>query len=165
MGYIEETEITEIEETTPERRTLKNRKRPEDKFIVSVEVAEDQIVGWLDFYQIYPEEIPVENERVLAEATIDKLVIFIRQGMVEFRDDGTCMQILQSGTKVDYKRLEGSAKTQNRERKNEAQDSLMTRRQYSIMGSLSGLGTNAIAKFHPLDMSIAECISFLLSSV
>lgn len=154
-------------EEKKELLTIAGRKRPEDQFIISEETAEDQLVRWMNYYQIYPDEIQNSAERMTTENTINKLLPFIRQGMVEFRDDGTFTQFCQ-GKKdkpLGYKALTGRAKIQNKESTEAAVDAIMTKRQYAMMASLCALPAAAILDFHALDMSVVECVSFLLSSV
>lgn len=145
------------------RRTLKNRKRINPVF--SKEVAEDQLVVWLDAYDIYIGDIIEEKIRTIAEECQNKVLIAIQYKKVTLNADGTFVQHLESGTDLPYKLLKGSAKTQTKTKRNLAEDAQATERQYAIMGSLCSIGATGIKTLHHKDMSVAESIGFLLTLV
>ncbi len=160
----------------PERRTLKNRKRDDKKFILSEEVAEDQLMLLLDFYEIYEEELGSEAEKDAVRTASNKILIAIRKGLLTFKEDGTFIQTLESKTRktksktktptiIEYGVLTGKAKTQNKHKKDESEDAMRTRRLYSMMGSLANLGSEDMRKLSALDLSVMECVGFLLSTV
>ena len=154
-----------IIEETPKRRTLASREKEEIEYQLSEEVAEDQLISLLDFYEIRESNFYTEDEKTVYQACLQRLVDAIRKGRLTCNENGTCDQVLQDKRKVHYNVLKGKAKIQNRAVKNESEDAMRTRRQYAIMGSLSGLGTNAIADFQAVDLGVVESLSFLLSSV
>lgn len=148
----------------PVRQSLSDRKRPE-KFKLSQEVAEDNLTQFLDFYEIYPEELPSEPEKDAVHTAINKLIIAVRKGWLTFKEDGTCVQRLKNKTEIKYGVLSGASKVQNKHRKNESEDAMRTNRLYAMMGSLAGLGAEDMRKFTALDLSTMECLGFLLSTV
>lgn len=152
------------EEETTGRRTLKNRKRP-DKFKLSQEAAEDNLMLFLDYYEIYPDEFETEEEKAAVNLSFNKLINAIRLERIEFKEDGISIQTLINGSKIEYTALRGTAKVQGKYKKNESEIVARTRRLYSIMGSLSGLGSESMAKMNAIDLMTMECVGFLLSTV
>lgn len=148
-----------------ERRTLESREEEVIEYKLSEEVAEDQLIYLLDFYEIKESNFYTEDEKTVYQACLKRLIAAIRKGRLTCNEDGTCQQVLKDEREVNYGILTGTAKVQNRAVKNEAEDAMRTRRQYSIMGSLSGLGTNTISDFESVDIGVVESLSFLLSSV
>lgn len=161
--------------TMTKRRTLKNRKRDESKFVLSDEVAEDQLVLFMDFYEIYEDDQASQEVKDAIETTNNKVKIAIRKGLLNFKEDGTFAQTLESKhrkkirsekpTIIEYGILTGKAKVQNRHIKNESDDAARTRRLYSIMGSMANMSDNDMMKLSALDLSAMECVGFLLSTV
>jgi hypothetical protein len=162
---MSEEQAQKIIEMPKKRRTLASREKEEIEYPISEEVAEDQLMMFLDAYEIRESSFYTEDEKTVYQACLQRLVEYVRKGRVTFNEDGTCEQILQDKRTVHYGVLKGKAKIQNRAVKNESEDAMRTRRQYSIMGSLSGLGTNAIADFAAVDLGVVESLSFLLSAV
>lgn len=173
----EEKEIDQMASviTMTEKRTLKNRKRDEKKLILSQEVAEDQLMLLLDFYEIYEEELGSEAEKDAVKTASNKVIIAIRKGLLTFKEDGTFTQTLESKTRkkksnekpttIEYGVLTGKAKTQNKHKKDESEDAMRTRRLYSMMGSLANMGSEDMMELSATDLSVMECVGFLLSTV
>jgi hypothetical protein len=168
-------ELAEIMARKPERRTLKNRKRDEKKLILSQEVAEEQLMRLLDFYEIYEEDLGSEAEKDALRTASNKVLIAIRKGLLTFNEDGTFIQTLESKTRnkksnekpttIEYGILTGKAKTQNKFKKDESEDAMRTRRLYSMMGSLANMGSEDMMELSANDLSVMECVGFLLSTV
>ncbi len=175
----EEIEIDKIAKAmtkAPERRTLKNRKRDEKKLVLSQEVAEDQLLLFMDFYEIFEEDLGSDAEKNALETASNKVLIAIRKGLLTFKEDGTFVQTLESKTRgkksktekpttIEYGVLTGKAKIQNKHKKDEAEDAMRTRRLYSMMGSLANLGSEDMMELSAIDLSVMECVGFLLSTV
>ena len=149
----------------PKRRTLASREEETIEYQLSEEIAEDQLMSLLDFYEIKESNFFTEDEKTVYQACLKRVMDAIRKGRLTCNEDGTCDQVLKDKRPVHYGVLKGKSKIQNRAVKNESEDAMRTRRQYAIMGSLSGLGTNAIADLEGIDLGVIESLSFLLSSV
>lgn len=176
---LEEKEIEEMAvmmTKPPEKRTLKNRKRDEKIFVLSQEVAEDQLMLLLDFYEIYEDDLGSDAEKDAVETASNKVLIAIRKGLLTFNEDGTFIQTLESKTRkkksktekpttIEYGVLTGKAKTQNKYKKDESEDAMRTRRLYSMMGSLANMGSEDMMELSATDLSVMECVGFLLSTV
>jgi hypothetical protein len=162
---MSEEQAQKIIEMPKKRRTLASREKEEIKYQLSEEVAEDQLIMFLDFYEIRESNFYTEDEKAVYHACLKRVVDAIRKGRVTFNEDGTFDQTLSDGRNVHYGVLKGKAKIQNKAVRNESEDAMRTRRQYAMMGSLSGLGTNAIADFSAVDLGVTESVSFLLTAV
>lgn len=149
----------------PIKRTLKNRKRDEKKFILSEETAEEQLILFLDFYEIYEDDLGSQAEKDALETASNKIKIAIRKGQLTFKENGTFTQTLNNKSKIEYEILSGAAKVQNKARKDESEDAMRTNRLYAMMGSLAGLEAENMKKFKAIDLSVMECVGFLLSTV
>jgi hypothetical protein len=162
---MSEEQAQKIIEMPKKRRTLASREKEEIEYKFSEEVAEDQLMLFLDAYEIRESNFYIEEEKTVYKNCIHRLLMAVRKGRMTFYDDGTCDQVLQDKRTIHYGVLTGESKVQNKTVINASSDSMMTSRQYSMMGSLSGLGTNAIKKIKGVDLGIIEALSFLLSSV
>ena len=164
-----------IEESTEEKKESFDdldekksffKRRKAKNFIISLETAEEQLAGWLDYYSLDPERLS-DDEAEAADAICQRLIIYTRQGKLTFSDDGSCSHNLKEKKDVKrqviYKPLKGIAKTQDkRGKKNESPEAARVRRIYSMMASLCNLPIKELLNFEAVDMSIVECIGFLL---
>lgn len=142
------------------------KRRKSKNYIISLETAEEQLGAWLDYYNLDPERLS-DDEAEAADAICQRLIIYTRQGKLTFNDDGSCSHNLKQkeGVKrqVTYKPLKGIAKTQDkRGKKNESPEAARVRRIYSMMASLCNMPIKELLNFEAVDMSIVECIGFLL---
>lgn len=142
------------------------KRRKSKNYLISKETAEEQLDAWLDYYNLDPERLS-DDETEAADAICQRLIIYTRQGKLTFNDDGSCSHNLKQkeGVKrqVTYKPLKGIAKTQDkRGKKNESPEAARVRRIYSMMASLCNLPIKELLNFEAVDMSIVECVGFLL---
>ncbi len=157
---IEEEEKEESFGKTEEKSFFKKRKIK--NHVVSRETAEEQLTGWLDFYNLDPERL-TDSETDTADAVCKRLIAFTMQGKITFNDDGTCVHKIKDSGEVIYRALKGQAKTQGKKgKKNESDETGQLRRIYSMMGSLGNIPVKRILLFEAVDMSIVESVGFLL---
>ena len=148
---------------------FKDRKRKEE-LKLSEKVAEQQLGTFLDYYDIFPDEMGTEAERVLYNMSCAKLITAIRKGRLSFEIDAggelTIEQTIGTGdneTTISYKELIGSARIQDADKAEigESAEVARVKRVYSLMGSLSGLGMKAMMDLKGNDLSTLECLGFL----
>jgi hypothetical protein len=164
----------ENENLTPAKETgrkgFRDRVRDEKEFEYSVEVAEDQLAILLDHYEIYPEEFETDGDRTVYYSCASKLITAIRKGRLIIEketDDLKVTQILRNKTSLSYQELRGKAKAVNYDiSRNEeiAIEAAFSRRVYSVMGALSGVGYLGILGLPKEDLAVAEALGFLLLS-
>jgi hypothetical protein len=146
---------------------FKKRKRKEENFIISREVAEEQLFGWLDYYDLEYDNL-LDEARQLCDRYCENLIAGVRKGKLTLNADGTIKHQLEGKTKVEvtYQALSGKAKTQGSKTSIEGSDETrQTRRMYAIMASLANLDENKIEEFHAIDMAYVEAIAFLYLNV
>ena len=140
-------------------------KKPDYK--VSDEVAREQVTHILEHYQIDIECIPDKKQKGATESAMEKLVAFVRQGMIEV--SSSPFKITQhlrtppegnTNPNIEYAELRGENKV--------AMDAHGTEeiyaRIYDLMGSLSGIGAAAFGKISGADLSATECLGLLFLS-
>lgn len=148
----------------------KDRKRI-DELTISKEVAEEQLAILLNYYDIYRDELGTQGEKDLYDLSCPKLITAIRTAKLTFSldPDGKLIseQIVEMNGKsqaINYEIISGDSKVQDSDL-DDPQDSMTvirSKRIYSLMGSLSGLGALAMYKFKKNDLSTMECLGFLL---
>lgn len=131
-----------------------------DKFILSEEIAIEQVTDMLDYYDIDVEALTADNEREakVIETALDQVSRNVRLGKLQIeRDkDGKLIVIhnLVGGEQVTYREINSKAKLAMERFDPTAGYS----RIYAFMGSLSGVGKTGIEKFHPNDLSCVEVL-------
>jgi hypothetical protein len=133
--------------------------KPAEAFQLSEESAMEQVLDFLNYYDIDISRVDDPTSR-----TLDNLRDYIREGKVEMcRDKDAKLEVvhhLAGGTTVTYRELNAPAKLAMDRLPNNAGIA----RAYALMGSLSGLGTDGIQKFSPRDLNIVELLSQLFMS-
>ena len=150
---------------------LKNKKdkwkikKDEKDFVISEEVAGRQVKSFLEFYKI--DVADWEN----GESILEKLVDFTRMKLVRFEVKDGKMKIYQTlhryidkpdpSQEIVYGEIGGIHKKATDGYQETERYSAM----YSMMGSMSGLGEDAISGLQGFDISLVECIAALFLKV
>ena len=131
-------------------------------FILSEEVATEQIVDFLTYYDIDIDKIKSEKNREALITVLDAMTELVRQGTVEFtRDANASMIVVQhiksASDKLEFREMGAKHKL--------AMDKFPTdqnyKRMYALMGSLCGLGAEVIEKLPARDLSTTEALATL----
>ena|SRR4030042_3410903 len=132
----------------------------ESKFKLTEETAWETIKKILDFYDIDPEHDFDSEYKKIFENTIQRAIKAVRLGRLEVENkDGTLkvIQHMRSGRKEDdliYRELDGRAKLAMSDSK--ATD--YHGRIYDVMGALSNVGRDGIARLKGVDLSLCEVL-------
>lgn len=133
-------------------------KRKTSGFIISEEVAEEQVLDLLTYYDIDLSKIKDPVKIAFVERVFDQLRDYIRRGQVEIKWDNESRlevaQHLSGGQEVIYSEVSAKAKLAMDRAPQEARYA----RIYAIMGSLSGLGSTAIEKLPARDLAVVEIL-------
>lgn len=142
-------------------RLFKSKKPDEDKFKLSEESAAAVIQKILDKYNIDMEaDFPSEEDRKDFNRFLGKIIKAARLGLLEVKDDDKgfkVIQHMQSGNKdadLVYREIDGQAKIASAG----VAKGDNYGRIYSIMGSLSGVGSAGIEKLKGFDLSVCEAL-------
>ncbi|MBE3064730.1 MAG: hypothetical protein IMZ69_06895 [Spirochaetes bacterium] len=140
-----------------------NLKKPDYK--LADEPARAQVALILEHYQIDTADIPDKKQRGSTEAALEKLVGYVRQGMIEVCESP--FKIIQhlkhppgNVATIEYPELQGKHKVAMDARPTEE----IYARIYELMGSLSGLGSTAFSAIQGVDLSAVECLGLLFLS-
>ena len=134
---------------------LKNK--PEAK--ISEESAQAQVFSLLEFYQIDVESLPADRRPNL-EFALDKLAGFVRQGLVEIQAPKVIHHLKNppgAVPAIEYGEV-GGINTVAMDRR-DPKDTYG--RIYELLGSLSGLGADAIQALKGVDLIVAENVGVL----
>jgi hypothetical protein len=142
---------------------MKPRKR---ELAISEEAANNTVEIFLDYYEIFPDEITNTDEKNNLVGAIDATIGFIRAGhvMIESTEDGD-VNIIQNlklskgeAKKAIYESANlTKAKTEMKSCKNDD----LYGKMYALMGSLSGNGSTWIKNFKGIDQRVMEALSVL----
>lgn len=125
---------------------------------LSHEVAEKQLQGFIDYYEIDVTNIEVETQRAAIRGACDKLIRAIEAGRLELNPgEGTAVIHLKTGTKLTCCELNGKAKVEMSRRP----ETDMHGRIYALIGSLSGVGFNGIQEMKGRDLVVVENLGIL----
>jgi len=132
---------------------------PKNEEVLSAESARTELDRLYEYYEV---EIDSKNQDQTEAIEHYEPVILkgLRMGFIEFDEtDGfTVIQKLRSGEVLKYKEMNGQAKiTMDRKKENENLGKC-----YALLGSLSGMGENAIKKLKGPDLTRAENIGAML---
>jgi hypothetical protein len=133
-----------------------------DKYKISDKVATEQLIKLLSYYDIDIDNIEDKKLQQLMESVFNKTVQFIRMGKLEIKIENG-VQIIQN-TKND-KIIYTGIRAENKISMDAYEEKETHKRIYAVLGSLSGLGENAILKLEEQDMSCAECVGFIFLQV
>lgn len=140
--------------------------KPKEK--LSKENAQESLNEFFDYYDIDIDDIEDENQQTAMRSVEKKLLKAVMRGDLEFKTTDEAPEAIQHLKKsktnistITYKVLNGKAK----QAMNKKAEGDHHGRIYALMGSLSGLGSEAIASLRSTDLSISEGLGtvFLLS--
>ena len=140
-------------------------KPDEEKFKISEESATKEIQKILDYYEIDIEKDFDDEYRKVFDQSLSKAIKAVRLGRLSIKIDNEGIKITQSlksgSTTITYREIDGVAKIATRSvGKDDSFGKL-----YEIMGSLSGLGSDAITKLKGVDLSLCECLGAIFLQV
>jgi len=135
------------------------------KNVISRESAEEQIDVLLEYYDLDDDDIGNAEKESGLDMTKHKLIKHIMKGRLEISEseDGlSVIQHLRSGKEdMTYQEICGRHKIQM---KNNSQDDWFGK-MYSLVGSMTGVGSKAIENLKGVDMSVCECLGAIFLNV
>jgi len=134
---------------------------PEKKFKLSEESARAELGKLTAFYETDLSDVTPDQETAINQI-FQRLLIAFREGKIETNEDVekglSIIQHLKNGDTLTYRQLKGGDKV-----KLESAGNDPTRRMHTIMGILSGFGSDAIGKLPSGDLRVTEALAgFLL---
>lgn len=146
-----------------EKEEQKTTKVTKSKYILSNEVAGEQINLFLEFYEFDLDEMSETKRNILLPA-IDILKKAIRLGRLQIKLDDNSIIVIQKLVRppggvdqLKYKEVTGRSRTAMKE------DASEYVRMYQLAGAVSGVGYNAISVLSAIDLKTIEslCLFFL----
>ena len=129
---------------------------PEKKFVLSEESARAELAKLITYYETDLDDAAPEQE-VAINQIMNRLLTAFRQGKIELKEDAekgmSIIQHLKNGDTMTYRELKGSDKT----KLETATDP--TKRMHTLMGLLSGYGSDVIGKLPAGDLRVCEALS------
>jgi hypothetical protein len=146
---------------TKENETPGTATKP--KFKLSLDSAKKEINRMMDYYEIEIDEIEDETLKNAIQQGYGRAIKAIRRGRLEviIEDGIKVIQETKNGTKIEYREIDGEAKTAMDSYPAEA----IYKRAYALLGSLSGLGEGVIKKMKGVDLSLAEVLGLIFLAV
>ena len=139
------------------------RSRAKDEYKLSEEAARAQVLELLEFYGIDVDAITEDERKRATESMLDALVRYFRLGFLEVVKAPTfkVVQHLQRApgevTTIEYTEIQGKHKI--------VMDSYdakaFYKRAYALMGSLSGLGDDAMRLLRGVDLQVVEALGIV----
>jgi len=130
---------------------------PEKKFVLSEESARAELSRLVTFYETDLDDVTPDQE-IAIEQVLSRLLTAFRQGKIELNDDTekglSIIQHLKNGDTLTYRELKGSDKV-----KLESAGNDPTRRMHTLMGLLSGFGSDVIGKLPSGDLRVTEALA------
>ena len=138
------------------------------KYDISAEVAMDQVMEFLETYDIDVDAIESKKGKSGVESSLNKLVNYVRSGLVEIdKKDGkiTITQHL-SITKGEVTTLVyASIQGKNKVEMDGCEDNDRYTMIYQLVGSLCGIGSEGIKKLEGKDLSVAEVLGAIFLQI
>ena len=135
---------------------------------LSEEVAHDQVMILLDYYGIDVEDYEDQKSKEATISTLNKIVGYVRDGLIEISLDKGSLVITQTLAKpsgddstITYSEVRGANKAAM-DGKGEDHNYAKV---YALVGSLTSLGETAIKKLTGKDLSVAECLGTIFLAV
>lgn len=127
-------------------------------YVLSEEVAREQIMDFLEYYDIDPEQ----GENNPLEQALQTIEDYIRRGVLEVgRDDASKIKVihnLSSGNEaLEYHEIQAKHKISVDSCKSNAGYT----RIYTFMGALSGVGRAGIEKLSAKDLAVVEVLGLV----
>lgn len=133
-------------------------KKPETEKKLSEEVATEQLMELLGYYDVDIARIEDEAERQKLERVFDQLRDYIREGKIEIRrGEKEKLEVAQNtsaGSQIVYTEVGGPAKLAM----DKHPGAQHYARVYALLGSLSSLGSAGIQKLPAKDLAVAEIL-------
>jgi hypothetical protein len=129
------------------------------KQIINEEVATEQAGIMLDYYDIDPEDLPEDQQKVV-ETYTRKLIKAIMKGRVEIKEvDGkpAITQFTDGGSTIEYGVLSGKA----REETSKVKDNNHYGKIFAMLGSMGNVGKDGISALEGPDLTTAEALGML----
>jgi len=140
--------------------------RKKKEFLLGEENAETEINIFLDYYDLWVDEITDKEQQQNLENAINSTILNIRKGYVAISEDEDGDVIIKQKlqkAKNDIKEISYNSKRltkAKRQMKNaDANDNFG--KMYSLMGSLSGLGVDGVESLKGVDGKVLEGLSIL----
>ena len=149
-------------DTTPSTSPFALRKKAEH--VLSEESAQEQVLEFLEYYDIDVEKIPKdENGSNSIERALKQLVEYIRRGSVEMGRDGdqkmkVTVMLSKGDTVIEFGEL-GAKHKLAMDRASKTGGNY--ERIYALMASLAGLPTGAIEKLPARDLAMVEILGMV----
>ena len=129
--------------------------------VLTEEVARDHLKLFTDFYDIDISNMKDKTQKNAIDETMDKIVGFIRRGLLEIKFDDGKLSVVQklnnSDKTMPYAILSGKHKIVMDDNSNENNYTRM----YQLVGSLTNLGSKAISSLTGPDLKLAEHLAVL----
>jgi hypothetical protein len=127
--------------------------------VISEERAQEILDQFTEYYDIDPETMPENLQRVIA-SSLAKIKKAIRDGRLEIETDGQSITVKQNlqkppagvASQLTYKEVTGAAKIGIKD------DSTDYGKIYTFLGALTGDGVGVIQKLGGKDLSLAESL-------
>lgn len=129
------------------------------EFKLSEESAQDQLDIFHEYYDFYPEDVSEERMSKMLKEVENKILLAIRQGKLEISIVEGTIKVIQNlkssdGETVEYAELKGRHKVgMGKKSENDNHGRL-----YALLGSITGLGEQAVLKLRGADLGLAESI-------
>ncbi len=135
----------------------------EPKYKLSPESAANEIKKLFDYYEIDLDEIEDTELKKAIKQGYDRLIKATRLGRLQviIEDGIKTTQTTRNGTTIDYREIDGKAKSAMAGKAKEDYYG----KSYALMGSLSGLGEAAIMNLKGVDLSLAEVLGLIFLAV
>lgn len=152
---VKEDELSFKPEPSLIDKIKKKMVKSDSKYIISEEVAIDQVVSFLNYYGI---DDDVED----VKGTLSELVRAIRRGDITIRPNDKAVPVIHqktnNGTELVWKNPLGIARSQMSESSKEVK---MYSKFYKLAGSLTGMNDIFIMNLPPQDLRIVEALALL----
>ena len=130
---------------------------PEKKFILSEESAQAELARLMAYYETDIDDAAPEQEAAI-DQILRRILTALRQGKIELHEDAEKnLQIIQScksGEKLTFRELKGSDRVRLEKAGNDP-----IKRMHTLMGILSGYGSDAIGKLPSGDLRVTEALA------
>jgi Glu-tRNA(Gln) amidotransferase subunit E-like FAD-binding protein len=145
-------------------KKLKEFFMDKEKYTLAKELAENELQKMLDYYEIDIDEIEDKELKKAIKAGYDRLIKAVRLERLQvITENGIkIIQTLKSNkSTVEYREIDGKSKMAmaGKDEKDYYGKS------YALMGSLSGLGENAISNMKGVDLSLVETLGMIFLAV
>jgi len=128
------------------------------------EAARAQVTAILEHYQIDVDGIPVDTLKAATDASLEKLVGFVRQGLIEVKDPFAIVQHLKHPPGQERDITYANLKGEHLVAMDGHDPKAYYKKSFALMGALSGWGDEALRSLSDVDLSAALCLGMLFLS-